>query len=232
MTMSNGARAGQEIKTLMRRSNSLVVAVVFGLSAHAWAGGLTSVDSRHYFVLDMRGDGFDLSGANQSSGTRWTKVGTDDAFLAADATGLRAVGIDISNDTRVRLDGVVFVSSGLRITADGQSAQVGDSWQMLSVLDTNRDGKVDSKDLSWNHLRIFVDRNGDGSVSQSEIRTPTDTGIREIGARSVGARKGRADAQGNTLVEGSFTRNDGSMRRSADVTFARVPDREHGVALR
>jgi hypothetical protein len=180
----------------------------------------------------MRGDGFDLSGTNRSRGTRWTKAGADDAFLAADATALRALGIDILNRAQVRLDGVVLVSSGLRIAADGQSKPVGDSWQILSVLDTNRDGKLDNKDLSWTHLRTFVDRDGDGAVSHGEVQTTTEVGIREIAAKAAGGRDGRPDAQGNMLVEGVFTRNDATSRKSADVTFARVRDRQGGIALR
>jgi hypothetical protein len=144
----------------------------------------------------------------------------DDGFLAVDATGLRALGMDISSAGQARLDGVVPVSSRLRIVADGQSREVGTSWQLLAVLDTNRDGKLDTKDPCWTHLRIFVDRNGDGSISDTEVRTAVETGIRDISARIGASRDGRSDAHGNTLVEGAFTRADGSTM-SGDVTLPR-----------
>ncbi len=211
---------------------ALVAVAVGGLSSVDDAWGVGFEGSPHYFLLDVRGDGFDLSGTSRSAGTRWTRVTPDDGFLAVDASGLRALGIDISSAGQARVDGVVPVSSRLRIMADGQPKEVGNSWQMLTVLDANRDGKLDTRDPCWNHLRIFIDRNGDGSISDAEVRTIVESGIRDISAKIGTSRDGRADTHGNGLVEGTFTRVDGSSGKSADVTFARVADGEHGIARR
>ena len=192
-------------RTVMRGAQAALVALaVGGLSAADDAWGVGSEGSPHYFLLDVRGDGFDLSGTNRNAGTRWTRVMPDDGLLAVDASGLRALGVDISNAGQARLEGVVPISSRLRVVANGQAKEVGNSWQMLAVLDANGDGKLDTKDPSWNHLRIFVDRNGDGSISDTEVRTVTETGIRDISARTGTSRDGRTDTRGNSLVEGAF----------------------------
>jgi hypothetical protein len=210
---------------------ALVALAIGGLSTVDDAWGIPSESSPHYFLLDVQSDGFDLSGTNRNAGTRWTKVMPDDGFVAVDATGLRALGVDISGAGQARLEGVVLVSSRLRIVADGQAREVSNPWQMLTVLDANRDGKLDTKDPCWAHLRIFVDRNGDASISDTEIRTVVETGIRDISAKIGTTRDGRTDTHGNTLVEGAFTRSDGSAGKSADVTFAHVSDGE-GIARR
>jgi len=216
----------------MRPVQAALVALAVGrLSAADDAWGIGSEGSPHYFLLDVHGDGFDLSGTNRNAGTRWTKVMPDDGFLAVDATGLRASGIDVSS-AQARLEGVVPVTSRLRIAVDGQAREVSNAWQLLAVLDANHDGKLDGKDPCWNHLRSFVDRNGDGSISDTEIRTVVETGIRDISAKMATSRDGRTDTHGNTLVEGSFTRSDGSTGKSADVTFAHVSDGEGGIARR
>jgi len=220
-------------RMLMVRVRAVLVAVAVGgsLAAHD-ASGVGSEGSVHYFLLDMRGDGFDLSGTNRNAGTRWTRVMPDDGFLAVDATGLRAAGIDIKDVGQARLDGVVPVSSRLRIVADGQSKDVSNARQMLALLDANRDGRLDAKDAAWNHLRLFVDRDGDGSISDTEVRSVVEIGIRDISARIGASRDGRTDTQGNSLAEGVFTRGDGSTGKSADVKFAPLTDREGGIAGR
>jgi hypothetical protein len=210
----------------------LIGMAVCGLPApgHAWGAG--SEGPRHFFLLDMRGDMFELSGTNRNTGTRWTKVAPDDAFLAADATALHGAGIDVSGTGQARVDGLTLVSNRLRVAVDGSPKEVVNAWDLLTVLDTNRDGKLDSRDPCWSHLRIFVDRNGDGAIAESEVRTVAEAGIRDLAARTAAPKDGRVDPHGNTLVEGAFTRGDGSTERSADVTFARVSNGEGRVAQR
>ena len=224
---SRGTRRGRFVPMFVG-----VVCLLSAAGANARGVDSDPPPPRHLFVLDVRGDGFDLSGTNRAAGTRWTTAKTDDAFLAVDATGLRAIGIDTLSRGGVRLEGIVLVSSGLRLKVDSRATEIVDAWQMLAFLDGNRDGRVDSKDLCWSHLRIFTDSNGDGVIAQTEVRSTTDADVREIVGKVAGPREGRTDAQGNVLVDGQFTRSDGMTGKAADVTFARVPDRQNSVAAR
>jgi hypothetical protein len=215
----------------MRYAQGVLVAALGCLSAAAYASWPGSDGAYHYFLLDMSGNGFDLSGTNRSTGTRWTHAASDDAFLAVDATALRAIGIDISSRAHTHLDGVVVVSTRLHFTAEGKARETTDAWQLLAVLDSNHDGTLDAKDRCWSRLRLFVDRNGDGSMAPDEVLS-AETDIRDITIRVGPAPEGRTDAQGSNLVEGTFTRNDGATRKSADVTFAHVPEGESALARR
>lgn len=151
------------------------------------AGGF---ERPHYFVLDLRGDGLALGGVNRSTGTRWTLPQTHDAFLAVDATGLHAMGIDVFRDG-ARLEGIALLSSALRIVVDGQRHEGDRISPLLAALDCNRDGRLDNRDAAWSGLRIFVDTDADGRIGLSELRSAAEASIASIAVKT--ATEARSD---------------------------------------
>jgi hypothetical protein len=185
---------------------------------------LAAAPSANFFLLDLRGNGFQTSGTNKASGTRWTTPQTDDAFLAVDATGLRAMGIEVTTRDRLRLDGTTLVSTSLRVVADGQSRDIERTWQMLVALDTNRDGKLDNHDTTWVHLRLFVDADGDGRIAAAEVHGVADGSIASMATKP--GRDPRTDGFGNVLTESWLVTTDGRTRNTADVRFGALPAEE------
>lgn len=199
-----------------------VAGLILVLAHPGWADTATTTTTTHFFVMDLRGNGLDLSGTHKANGTRWTTTQTDDAFLAVDATGLRAMGIEVMTRERVRLDGPALVSTSLRIVVEGQARDVDRTWDMLAALDGNRDGKLDMHDPAWVHMRLFIDVDGDGRVGATEVHGVSDA----IAALSIKpGRDPRTDAFGNVLTESWATTNDRRSRTTADVQFAKLPAR-------
>lgn len=179
-------------------------------------------------VLDMGGDGLDLS--NSASTTlatgelqnfRWTKQNADDSFLVLDSTSARAAGFEVLDKSGRALDGSTLLRGGFRVRKpDGNEAIVVDGWQMLSLFDSTRDGRINSGDIIWRSLKIFTDANADGAISSDEIKLITNSNVRDI--HFSGLNSARTDEFGNTLVDGRFTRVDGSDGLLSNVVLSRV----------
>jgi hypothetical protein len=129
-------------------------------------------------VLDMKGDGAELDGTARTSlltggpvAARWTKAGTDDAFLMVDATSLRTAGISLANASGEGLEGMQLFRDGLRLKEPSESSYrvIADGWQMIAALDSNKDGKIDASDPAWGSLGLFVDGNADGTIQPGEV---------------------------------------------------------------
>ena len=126
-------------------------------------------------ILDLRLDGFHLSGPNpavlfdiDADGVRdpiaWTRANDDDAFLCLDRNGNGLI------DDGTELFGY---ATPLR---NGQPARVG--YRALAELDSqeaggNLDGVVDASDAGFASLCVWVDRNRDG-VSQPQEMSGLD----------------------------------------------------------
>ena len=90
----------------------------------------------------------------------------------------------------------------------------------LTVLDSNGDNFIDANDAAFNSLRIWIDRNGDGSTDNGELRTLADLNIQSIGL----ARVDRTNDPDGIRSTGSFTFSDGSTSTIAaiDLTIDRL----------
>jgi hypothetical protein len=167
-------------------------------------------------ILDMKGDGIDLGGVHPQLKVRWTKAGTDDAFVAVDADELSQMGYRIQQGSRV-LRGTVLFQNDLRfVRPDGTTKDVGDAWEVLSVLDANGDGSLDSKDPAFRTLRIFVDANGDGVVDQAEVKKAHESTIQRIGPVRRRTTNDKNMPEKGT-VEGTFQRTNDTYGRAVDV---------------
>lgn len=163
-------------------------------------------------VLDLKGDGIRLT--SPQDGVRFDLLdagpqqiawiaGADDALLALDRDG----------NGRVDGGGELF---GEASTLGGRLA--GDGFQALAMLDRpelggNGNGLVESDDLMFQQLRLWLDANRDGVSQPGELRALEDEGITALLADA--RPSGETDAHGNDFaLWGTFLRADG---RGGDV---------------
>lgn len=176
------------------------------------------------FALDLVGNGIDLGGQTTTalfgtvSNVRWTKAGSDDAFLVVDATKARQKGIEMKSGAGVRLNGDQLVRGGARLRfADGREVAIIDSWQFLEQLDANKDGKLSASDPVWSELKLFGDANSDGKMESGELMALGSSGVVSI---SLTHASETADAFGNLLANGTYQTGSGSTRTASGVTLA------------
>ncbi len=148
-------------------------------------------------VFDLDGDGlelttaedgviFDITGDGKTEQTAF--VTGDDAFLALDRNG---------NGT---------IDSGKELFGDQHGAKNG--IEELRKFDDNSDGVIDEKDAVFDQLRLFIDRNGDGSSQINELVSLHDEGILKI---SLDAKDEDRRIAGNRMAASTwFERNNGS----------------------
>ena len=121
--------------------------------------------SQQVFVMDMDGNGLDLSGPIQNNPlfrpnsvpTRWTLQGSDDCFLALDATAMRAAGLDVRDAAQNPVDGMVLVQGGMSIAPVGTPAvPASDVWDVVAMLDSNHDQQVDANDAAYAFTYLYM----------------------------------------------------------------------------
>jgi hypothetical protein len=177
-------------------------------------------------VLDLGGDGLDLSGTTTTSlfngqpeDSRWTQPGSNDAFLMVDADALAAIGYQIHDFAGLAVTGDVLIQDGLRITPPGQpEARITDGWQMLALFDSNKDGRINASDPVFSKLKLYTDANGDGAIQPGEIQSLSSV-VRDILVNTN--PPSRADDFNNRRCDGEFTRTDGTTGQAANYWFAR-----------
>lgn len=184
-----------------------------GSSRGSSAGG--GYTGAHGFpvVIDMDGDGIELTTLNQSTSTfdfdndgyreptAWTTG--DDALLV----------FDIDNDDQVtQAKEIAF--------AQWTEAEDTDLEALASEFDSNHDGVLDKQDSGWNSFKIWQDSDRDGITDAGEMKTLEEAGIRSVGLKS---RNNTATtlADGTTVFSlADVQRENGEMIDAADVAFA------------
>jgi hypothetical protein len=151
-------------------------------------------------LLDLDGDGieltsraggtqFDLDGDGDLDQTSWTKSSNDfdDAFLVLD-----------SNKNGE-------IDSGTELFGDQKGSANG--YIELSKLDSNQDGTIDAKDTAYKDLQLWADMDGDGQVSDGELKGLEELGVTSISTKFTGQVGNKIDANGNDIsLESTFTR--------------------------
>ena len=119
-------------------------------------------------VIDLGRDGINVGGTATTTalgGTarsvRWTVANDDDAFIGVDADLLRAQGFSLSRS------GLLLVRGGLSVTRGGTTTVATDGLHLLRLLDSNRDGVINSADPAAAAVRTFTDANADGDFADS-----------------------------------------------------------------
>jgi hypothetical protein len=177
-------------------------------------------------IFDLGTDSIDISGEIETSlltgekkRSRWTKRGTNDAFLVLDGTAMRAAGWTVMTPNGATLDGPHLFRTGLRLTGpEGDEITLSDGWHFFTLLDRNRDGRINAADPEYRLLRLFVDEDGDGKMGPGELMYLRGAGVHEI----VRVRRQRptVDAHMNYTLSGRFIGADGVTRLMIDVRLA------------
>ena len=145
-------------------------------------------------IIDVQGNGFnltdasegvsfDITGTGQVEQLSWTCAGSDDAFLAMDRNGNGSI------DNGTELFGN-FTPQPLPL--DGRARN---GFWALTELDSNADGKIDSKDATFSRLLLWQDLNHNGASEPTELFTMTTLGLSSIELEYKESR--RRDAYGN-----------------------------------
>ena len=156
--------------------------------------------SKDPLILDLNGDGielssqaegtkFDIDGNGTLDQTSWIKNSNDfdDAFLVLD-----------SNKNGE-------VDSGTELFGDQKGSANG--YLELSKLDSNQDGTIDAKDTAYKDLQLWADMDGDGKVSDGELKGLEELGVKSISTQFTGQLGNKIDTNGNDIsLESTFTR--------------------------
>jgi Ca2+-binding RTX toxin-like protein len=168
-------------------------------------------------VLDMDGDGIELTGMGQTGAaydfdddgylenSGW--IGQGDGLLAYD----------------VNLDGRIEGARELSLKMWAADAQT-DFDGLRLYFDSNKDGVFDSRDAEFAKFRIWRDANANGKVDEGELLSLEAAGIRAIDINSYTDQFDVAKIKynfGNTIHGlAEFVRTDGTRGTVADVSFA------------
>ena len=88
-----------------------------------------------------------------------------DGMLAVDAAEAAVNGVRILDRNGDVMDGIIVLRSGLTITnEDGGSSVIGPTPVALSVLDENKDSRIDADDPAWENMHLAVDYNADNII--------------------------------------------------------------------
>jgi hypothetical protein len=163
------------------------------------------VDAGSAYRLTSRTEGvwFDLDADGIRDRIAWTRYGDAVAFLALDLNGNGLI------DNGAELFG------NFTVLPSGQPAPNG--FEALAIYDApghggNGDGRIDSGDLVWASLLLWIDWNHDGVSQQNELYRPQDFSLWEVSLDAQ--RVGRRDAFGN------FFRLKAPYRIGSQVKFA------------
>jgi hypothetical protein len=160
---------------------------------------------------------FDLDGNGVADQTAWTAPGEEDAFLYVDWNHNHIVdgGQELFGDASVMPSGAKARNGYEALTAYDDPANGGDN-----------NGIITSADAIWGRLRLWVDRNHDGLLSNDENASLGSAGVVEIPLvfTVMGETENYgADSHGNQhYLQGEYTRRErGRTRRLAihDIYF-------------
>jgi hypothetical protein len=166
------------------------------------------------YIVDFAGNGIAtgdqyLQVGGNGPATQWVKAdeNTDDAVLVFDR-----------ND-----DGKVSGFEEL-LAARAEDAATGQA--ALGQLDDNADGVVDARDAAFASLRLWFDRNGNGTVDAGEMKALSDLAVKafrvawEANLDPTAATGFRTDANGNThRYSTTVTLDQGRQATMTDVFF-------------
>ncbi|WP_286828841.1 beta strand repeat-containing protein, partial [Kordiimonas sp. UBA4487] len=178
-----------------------------------WDYVLESFKSALPIVLDLDGDGFDLVAISDSNAwydmdgdgaverTGW--VGADDGILAYDRDGNGAIAGE---------NEISFLDDLAGATTDLEG---------LAGFDTNGNGQFDSGDDAFANFVVWVDADGDGVSTASELTSLTDMGIVaiDLGLTSTG-QTASDDGNNAVLNTADVIWSDSSVSSAGDVALA------------
>jgi Ca2+-binding RTX toxin-like protein len=154
-------------------------------------------DPVHTTTLNANSPLFDLSGDGVKERAGW--ITADEGFLVRDLNG------------NGQIDGVNEMFS------ERTSTTASTAFGALAELDSNKDGVISNTDANWSTLKVWVDKNSDGTTQANELYTLAQLGISSI---KLNPTKNFAYDNGNVIGDKStFTYTDGRVGEIADAIF-------------
>lgn len=188
-----------------------------------------SVVGSDALILDVGGDGIDLSGEvrdRSGNGTRWTKAGTNDAFLMIDGDAAAAAGCPLEAGAPPKVEavtGLQTLKGSFRRVGQPQDPPVIHVFAVLAQLDGNGDGQLNGLDPEWACLRAGIDANADGLIEPSECRTLAESGVAAIVLWSGDPVEDVAhDEHGNAYLLGRYPTTEGHAHDKWAVTLGKL----------
>lgn len=154
-------------------------------------------------VLDLTGTGIDLTGVEDGTVFDLNADGqAERAATVKDGTGL--LWMDRNGNGQLDDGSELFGNVGGAV----------DGFEALSTLDANADGRVDSTDAGFEHLRLRLNNGG-----QSQDVTLQQAGVAALELQHVALPASLGDSASVDAI-GVFQRTDGSLGTMADVRLA------------
>jgi hypothetical protein len=177
-------------------------------------------------ILDLNGDGvktqsisagvkFDLFASGQAVNTGWVTGG--DGLLV----------MDRNHDGSIN-GGAELFGEGTSL-ANGQKAANG--YGALAELDANADGVINSGDVNFADLMVWVDNNADGVSAGAELHSLSSLGITQL---SLDAQTSTETDNGNLIgLVSNYMTADGATHEMADVWFvtSKTPSAEEVASV-
>jgi hypothetical protein len=169
-------------------------------------------------LIDLDGDGlearrsdntkaaFDMDGDGVRDDTGWVSGG--DGMLVIDRDG----------------DGQISTAAEISFLSDLKDAK--NAWSGLGALDSTKDGKLSAADTRFGELRIWFDRNANGTTDDGEFRSLADWNISEIALTTNAADASVKPGSNVPLTTATFTRANGVTGTIGDVALAFTPSRD------
>jgi VCBS repeat-containing protein len=198
---------------------------------------------RDPLVLDLDGDGIELTGSSNSvlfdhnadgvaAGTQWVRP--DDGILVRDinGNGLIDSGRELFGDQTAIGNNRLGAGSNIDPYNPNRTINTSgiarDGFEALRPLDSNQDGVINSSDNAFNQLQVWQDLDQDGISDAGELRSLASLGITQIKLQTTTTQT-RSDGSttttttyGETSGQASFSIN-GQTRTVQNVNFAANP---------
>ncbi len=186
-------------------SATSISAEMINIEVQVYESGAIAVrEVQDPLVIDLDGDGIELTDADSGARFDLTGDGTteqtgtvsgDDAFLAYDRNGNGQI------------------DSGKELFGDQHGAANG--FAELAKFDDNADNRIDAQDAVFSGLRLWTDRNTNGSSEAAELRTLPEAGITAI---NLDYQTYNLKGEKNALTEAAAVEfADGRNHAAADV---------------
>ncbi len=171
-------------------------------------------------VLDLTGNGIHLTAINEN--TRFDMTG--------DGVTEKSGWFDQGN-------GVLVVDGNHNGLIDGIQELVSEqfannapsSLAALATLDSNQDGRIDSRDAAFAQLQVWIDVNQDGISQSGELETLQEVGIAALGL-TLDRSAARTDHGNQITGLADIEFSDGHVGKMAEVQFSFVDDVSESAA--
>ncbi len=173
----------------------------------AEAGAASLIDP---LIIDLNGNGialnswqtatalFDLDGNGTKENTGWTKANGDDVFLVVD------------KNSNGNIDNVNEMFGNPSVNGFAE----------LSKYDSNKDNLINATDTQFSLLKLWNDKDADGTVDTGELTTLTANGVTEI---SLIKYANLQTISGNMQTAVSTVTINGVSRNIHEINFGTIP---------